>query len=358
MADRAFHIPWRSGQVEERRVREHVRDAVEQQVHAGHRHFFARIKQQQIVGGLHQTRRLRDHDGVVHVGDHAHFGAAGNGEKIGVDRLAAAHFVRDVVDARFERMLGHEVEVAGIVGCREFAGNIRIAVDRVVYFRRTHLHCFDGHVIDGDPHFGMRGRHHQHATDAANQAAGLPFERAVYGTANQSGVVFGAIADVGFDTWIPVERPHQCGREFQPDTECFGDRAAEQPGQRRFDFKTLMSGGRVEGGDHLACRNRHGGHVIARIVHPLPHTLLFAAGRAAAHAAAGTAATAEFHSYAHYRGRVRTNSNATEKIRELSGPRKALPIKRLRPAGTMRDRKPGRTALSVPRIVPAGRSRN
>ena len=276
MADRAFHIPWRSGQVEERRVREHVRDAVEQQVHAGHRHFFARIKQQQIVGGLHQTRRLRDHDGVVHVGDHAHFGAAGNGEKIGVDRLAAAHFVRDVVDARFERMLGDEVEVAGIVGCREFAGNIRIAVDRVVYFRRTHLHCFDGHVIDGDPHFGMRGRHHQHATDAANQAAGLPFERAVYGTADQSGVVFGAVADVGFDTWIPVERPYQCGREFQPDTECFGDRAAEQPGQRRFDFKTLMSGGRVEGGDHLACRNRHGGHVIARIVHPLPHTLLFA----------------------------------------------------------------------------------
>ena len=192
-----------------------------------------------------------------------------------------------------------------------------------------------------------------------NQAAGLPFERAVYGTADQSGVVFGAVADVRFDTWIPVERPHQCGREFQPDTECFGDRAAEQPGQRRFDFKTLMSGGRVEGGDHLACRNRHGGHVIARIVHPLPpYAAVRAAGRAAAHAAAGTAATAEFHSYAHYRGRVRTNSNATEKIRELSGPRKALPIKRLRPAGTMRDRKPGRTALSVPRIVPAGRSRN
>ena len=88
-----------------------------------------------------------------------------------------------------------------------------------------------------------------------------------------------------------------------------------------------------------------------------PYAAVRAAGRAAAHAAAGTAATAEFHSYAHYRGRVRTNSNATEKIRELSGPRKVLPIK-ARPAGTMRDRKPGRTALSVPRIVPAGRSRN
>ena len=93
MPDRAFHIPWRCRQVEERRVREHVRNAVEQQVHASNRHFLLWIEQQQIVGGFHQAWRLRDHDGVVHVGDHADFRTAGNGEQVGCDRFAAAYLV-------------------------------------------------------------------------------------------------------------------------------------------------------------------------------------------------------------------------------------------------------------------------
>ena len=165
-------------------------------------------------------------------------------------------------------MLGDEVEVAGVVGRHEFAGGVGTAVDRVVHFGRAHLHGFDRHVVDRETHLGMRRRHHQHAADAAGQPSGLTLEGPVHGTADQTGVVLGAIADVWFHAWIPVQGVHQCGGEFQPDAERAGDCVAEQPGQQRFGFDPLMLGGRVEGGGRLACGNRHGGHVVGWSVVP------------------------------------------------------------------------------------------
>ena len=240
MPNRAFHVPRRRRQIEERGIREHVRNAVEQQIHARHRHFLLRIEQQQIVGRFHQAWRLRDHDGVVHVGDHTDFRAAGNGEQVGFDRLAATHLVRHIMHARFERMLGHKIEIACGIGCCEFTGNIALRIHFVIHFRRPHLHGFEGHAVDGDAHLRMRGGDDEHGADASGQASRLAFEWAVHGSADQARVMFGAIADIRFHARIPIEIAYHICRDRHPPVERSGEGTAEQLCQRRLDFDTLM----------------------------------------------------------------------------------------------------------------------
>ena len=74
--------------------------------------------------------------------------------------------------------------------------------------------------------------------------------------------MFGAIADIRFHARIPVEIAYHVCRDRHPSVERFGDGTAEQLCQRRLDLDAFVFRSRVEGGDHLACGNGHGRHVI------------------------------------------------------------------------------------------------
>ena len=105
-------------------------------------------------------------------------------------------------------MFGHEIEIScGIGGC-EFTRDIALRVHFVVHFGRAHLHGFEGHAVDGDAHLRMRRGDGEHGTDATGQTTRLTFEGPVHGSADQSRVMFGAVADIWFHARIPVEIEH------------------------------------------------------------------------------------------------------------------------------------------------------
>mgnify|MGYP000001806805 CR=1 FL=1 len=141
---------------------------------------------------------LRDHNGVVHVGDDADLRAGGDGEQARRDLRPPLHAIGDAVNAGLQLMLGHQVEVSAFVGHRVFAAEISHGIEFVISLGFADLHGFQRRPVYADTHLHAGRGNRQHAFDAACQCAGVAVLGRVHGAADQPRVDLGAIASPKF----------------------------------------------------------------------------------------------------------------------------------------------------------------
>ena len=115
-------VPGAGGQVHERRIRVAAADTVGHDRHAGGGDACVLVEDERVPGGDEGARQHGDHNGVVHVHDHAELLAFGNDVDAGCYGAGSGHVHDDFVDSGFQVNGEFDVEHAAAVGVRLVLG--------------------------------------------------------------------------------------------------------------------------------------------------------------------------------------------------------------------------------------------